>query len=204
VPFKVVTHHNPNMTFETKQTLSPRQARWQEYLARFQYEWRYIKCRTNMADPLSRRPDAHKISLAALLTRSGRQVGGSPEATAPEPAAKPEPTRETRAGRGINRWREQLPGEEPARKRRRRAPPADANTGPTPESAPDTRAAAPQRDADTPSLHEHVKQAYEHDEWFTDPGNTADLRFDDAAGLWLRGDTVVVPNDRALGQRIMH
>ena len=204
VPFTVVTDHNPNTTFETKQTLSPRQARWQEYLARFQYEWRYIKGRTNMADPLSRRPDAHKISLAALQTRSGRQVGGLPEATAPEPAVEPEPTRGTRAGRGVNRWREQLPGEEPARKRRRRAPPADVDTEPTPESAPATRAAAPQHDDDAPSLHEQVRQAYEHNEWFTDLENTAALRFDDAAGVWLRGDAVVVPNDRALRQRIMH
>ena len=87
VPFTAVTDHNPNVTFATKTTLSPRQARWTEFLARFKFEWKYEPGRTNVADPLSRRPDMHKIVLAAI-TRSG--LGGRPPPDATVPDAHPQ------------------------------------------------------------------------------------------------------------------
>ena len=62
--FTIVTDHHPLRYFDTKTDLSPRQARWAQYLSRFDYEWRWIKGTTNPADFLSRHP-----TLAAL-TRS--------------------------------------------------------------------------------------------------------------------------------------
>jgi hypothetical protein len=63
--FTVVTDHNPLVYFDTKKLLSRRQARWQEFLSRFTFQWKYIKGRENMADPLSRMP--HLVALAAML-----------------------------------------------------------------------------------------------------------------------------------------
>lgn len=38
VTFRLVTDHNPNTFFQTMPTLSRRQARWSEYLSRFNKE----------------------------------------------------------------------------------------------------------------------------------------------------------------------
>ena len=52
--FVLVTDHHPNTFLPTKQDLSGRQARWVEYLQRFQFCWRYRPGSINVADPLSR------------------------------------------------------------------------------------------------------------------------------------------------------
>jgi hypothetical protein len=206
VPFVVTTDHSPNTTFQTKQALSPRQARWSEFLSGFDFEWRYIKGHTNMADPLSRRPGAHEPALAAL-TRSGR----APSADSPPDPGPAPPARQPRAGRGVNRWRELLPGEESAPGRRRRAAPSGSWSGSdrpagggSGNAPPAARALAAEAGADNRTLHEQVRDAYQHDDWFADPENTRGLRFDAAAGVWLRNDAVVVPADAALRRRIMH
>jgi len=64
VHFTIVTDHNPLKYFDSKTDLSPRQARWAHYLARFDYEWEWIKGTTNPADFLSRNP------VFAALTRA--------------------------------------------------------------------------------------------------------------------------------------
>ena len=51
--FVLVTDHHPNKFLPTKQDLSGRQARWVEYLQRFQITWRYRPGENNVADPLS-------------------------------------------------------------------------------------------------------------------------------------------------------
>jgi hypothetical protein len=43
--------------FATKAVPSPRQARWSDYLSRFDYEIKYVPGKLNKADGLSRRPD---------------------------------------------------------------------------------------------------------------------------------------------------
>ena len=53
-PFTILTDHNPLKYFDTKQDLSPRQARWAQYLSRFDYQWEWIKGKNNPADFLSR------------------------------------------------------------------------------------------------------------------------------------------------------
>ncbi len=61
----VITNHHPN-TFSTQVTLSCRQARWSEFLQRFDFTWQYRPGRPNVADPLSKNPSY----LAAMTTRS--------------------------------------------------------------------------------------------------------------------------------------
>jgi transposase InsO family protein len=87
----VITDHHPNTFLQTQVTLSRRQARWSEYLQRFDFTWEYRPGRTNVADPLSRNP----VHLLAMRTRShspgGERAGTAgtahlPSEEAPAPA----------------------------------------------------------------------------------------------------------------------
>ena len=84
VRFTVVTDHCPNTFFQTQPNLSRRQARWSEFLQRFDFQWVYRAGRINVADPLSRNPVG---SALAVITRSWRNKevirAGQPEITAP-------------------------------------------------------------------------------------------------------------------------
>lgn len=57
VGFTIITDHHPNAHLKTQSNLSRRQARWSEYLQRFNFNWEYRPGRDNVADPLSRHPD---------------------------------------------------------------------------------------------------------------------------------------------------
>ena len=59
VGLTLVTDHNPLIYLQTQQTLSRRQARWMEFMSRFNYTWQYRPGRINVADPLSRCPTFH-------------------------------------------------------------------------------------------------------------------------------------------------
>ena len=61
-PVVLVTDHHPNIYLRTQPNLSRRQVGWVEYLERFNYEWKYIPGRLNIADPLSRKPDLYSIT----------------------------------------------------------------------------------------------------------------------------------------------
>jgi hypothetical protein len=77
VHFTVITDHNPNVYLPTMPNLSHRQARWSEFLQRFNFEWQYKPGRTNCADPLSRRPSATLTAIReALRSASRRSTGG--------------------------------------------------------------------------------------------------------------------------------
>ena len=55
--FKLHTDHGANTFLDTQPSLSRRQARWQEFLSRFHFTWKFLPgVRNNVADPLSRRP----------------------------------------------------------------------------------------------------------------------------------------------------
>jgi hypothetical protein len=55
--FTLWTDHNPNIFFSDGNTsLTARQARWQEFLGPFHFQWRYKKGPENIADALSRLP----------------------------------------------------------------------------------------------------------------------------------------------------
>jgi hypothetical protein len=56
--FTLWTDHNPNIFFSTGNTsLTARQARWQEFLGPFHFQWKYKKGPENIVDALSRLPD---------------------------------------------------------------------------------------------------------------------------------------------------
>jgi hypothetical protein len=52
----LVTDHNPLVYLQSQATLSRKQARWMEFLSRFNYDWLYRPGRINVADPISRNP----------------------------------------------------------------------------------------------------------------------------------------------------
>ena len=54
----VVIDHKPNTFLDSTPSvqLSRRQARWQEFLLRFDFKWEYCKGCANVADPISRCP----------------------------------------------------------------------------------------------------------------------------------------------------
>ena len=61
--FKLVTDHCPNTHIQSQVMLSRRQARWSEYLQRFDFTWEYRRGRDNVADPLSRLPKLNLLPL---------------------------------------------------------------------------------------------------------------------------------------------
>lgn len=71
-PFPIYTDHQSLKYLDTKNSLSPRQTRWMEKLAEFNYDIRYRKGSLNVVpDALSRRPD-HQLS---VITESSLEVG---------------------------------------------------------------------------------------------------------------------------------
>ena len=67
----LVTDHNPLVHLQEQPNLSRRQARWMEYMARFDYEWQYRKGRLNVADPISRNPALAVLYISlAVFTRA--------------------------------------------------------------------------------------------------------------------------------------
>ena len=52
----LVTDHHPNTCLPTQPSMNRRQARWSEFLQRFNFNWIYRPGRQNVADPVSRMP----------------------------------------------------------------------------------------------------------------------------------------------------
>ena len=174
IPFKVITDHNPNTHLQTQPNLSRRQARWAEYLQRFQFSWEYRPGRTNVADPLSRHPDfmLSMIKLATARTRSGN----APHTVPPVPTApkrKRNPPKQPRA-------QVMATGT---------APPVTVHI--TPEVTP--------ADIDIQQL---IQTGYDIDPWFADPSNTTILT--KRNGLWYHGPGLVVPDAHNLRRMILY
>lgn len=53
----------PNTYFASQVTLSPKKARWLDFLSRFNFEWAYRPGRLNVADPLSRAKHLPELSI---------------------------------------------------------------------------------------------------------------------------------------------
>ena len=85
-PVTVVTDHQPLTYMPTKCHLSRRQARWSEFMSRFELVWEHRPGRINIADPLSRKPS---LMFAAMSTRAAAAARQAPAA-----AAKPTPAKE--------------------------------------------------------------------------------------------------------------
>jgi hypothetical protein len=66
--FTVVTDNVANTYFKTQKKLTPKQARWQEFLAEFDFEWIHKPGRDNLvADALSRKGVEDYVSAISLL-----------------------------------------------------------------------------------------------------------------------------------------
>jgi len=64
--FTIKSDHEPLKWLQSKGTLSPRQARWCEFLSAYDYVWVYKKGETMMADALSRLPQPATCAAASL------------------------------------------------------------------------------------------------------------------------------------------
>ena len=81
----LVTDHNPLVHLQSQPSLSRRQARWMEYMARFEYDWLYRPGRLNVADPISRNPALAPIyTLLAALMRSQVKTNNNNSNTNPK------------------------------------------------------------------------------------------------------------------------
>ena len=79
--FTVKSDHEPLKYLQSKGTLSPRQARWSEFLSAYDYVWIYKKGSTMMADALSRMPTAvcaavHNADLQSPLFKAIAEATG--------------------------------------------------------------------------------------------------------------------------------
>ena len=193
--FNLVTDNQPNTFLQTQPLLSRRQARWSEYLQRFNFNWVHRPGRLNVADPLSRNPNfKHLNALLAVSTRGStgkRSVQELHSGPASDSTA-------TQAGQ--------------TRRRVASTPATGANTIPlattgkqrsadhaasSSSSGPDNQDAAwePAASADPlpdVSLIDDLVEAYAADPYFADAAKTAGLTF--AQDLWWKGDRIVVPN----------
>ena len=193
--FNLVTDNQPNTFLQTQPLLSRRQARWSEYLQRFNFNWVHRPGRLNVADPLSRNPDfKHLNALLAVSTR-GSTGKRSVQELHSDPASN---SIATQAGQ----------------KRRRVAytPATGANTIPLASagkqrsadpaasfssSGPDSQDAAQRASVSADplsdvSLIDDLVEAYAADPYFADEAKTAGLTF--AQDLWWKGDRIVVAN----------
>lgn len=83
----VVTDHKPNTFLNSKPPtlLSRRQVRWQQFLARFDFEWEYRKGAYNIADPLSRNPNLMNMDMQVLSEPSEKLINLIKESYAQDP-----------------------------------------------------------------------------------------------------------------------
>jgi hypothetical protein len=190
VKFTVVTDHNPLVHLQTQPNLSRRQARWAEYLQRFDLQWTYRPGRTNVADPLSRIPLGptaplilNAITLAAVVTRHQAK------------AVPPEPTLvRKRKAPSVEGVATTTPVDAPGHGV---PPPAQIDPTGGPIDAPRERV-GPMRGG---ILHQ-LQEGYALDAWFSDPNNTKDLTHRD--GLWWLDRRIAVPNMPGLRRGILY
>ena len=165
--FTIVTDHNPLKYFDTKQDLSPRQARWAQYLARFDYEWEWIKGSTNPADFLSRNPVY--ATLCAVITRA--QAASTTQGEANIQVANPLKPKRTR-------------------KSKYQPQPQPPNVPEPPQHthvADDAQTSHGRNNID----FDLIKLGYTKDPWFTKTDNTTQLTFRN--GLWWKGKAIALP-----------
>ena len=67
--FVVKTDHKPLTYLQGVPTLNRRQARWMEFMARFNFTWEYLAGTLNIADALSRHPSLFSAVLSVVTRR---------------------------------------------------------------------------------------------------------------------------------------
>jgi hypothetical protein len=197
VKFEIHTDHNPLVYLKTQPNLSRRQARWSDYLQRFEFEWKYVKGTENTAaDALSRAHEEplNSVTLKAMVLRTRPSARPSENTTSPQPTRKrvrntDEQTLLPRSSDRSETTRVGDGGNDPqlntaiGRSRRHLSTTVD-------EPQPPAARASPPRDLET--VIEHMSEGYKQDPWFSDAKNTADLEYRD--DLWWSGPRVAVPD----------
>ena len=191
--FTVCTDHNPLKYFDTKQDLSPRQARWAHYLTRFDYTWQWIKGISNPADFLSRHPAFAAITRSQAKAMAKASTSPSNDSAVQhfiDSLQEPKPKKKVRKGsqRKSRRKQKYSQGFEP--------PPLPQGWMPPPDLSK----------SEMRELLEHqidldlVRLGYTKDPWFSKPERTKNLRLSN--GLYFRGHAIVLPKYVDLRQRV--
>jgi hypothetical protein len=190
IHFTVVTDHNPLVSLQTQPNLSRRQARWSEYLQRFNFSWKYRPGRINVADPLSR-VQLHLLWLKSVSTRSGKLP--------PPPPLPPPPLRHgVRIPPVVH-----TPAPCPAL--------GDSQVVTAPADSPVVTSKAGTDDSplaeggvtfDNEALAAKLRAGYTLDPTFTDASQTKHWTFD--KGLWWKEGKVVVPKGDAIRNSIFY
>ncbi|KAJ9523637.1 hypothetical protein QJQ45_007339 [Haematococcus lacustris] len=219
----IVTDHNPLIYLKTQTNLSRRQARWMEFLARFNHHIEYKPGKGNVADPLSRNPaltyqmtstgsddddgEPIMVSVGAALCVSGvyalvltrRQAGLlQQQSTGQPPPAAPCPPADTRRHRRTCAdGRAVVPNP---------VAPGDEwpGGGETQlDSATHTPTASTEYSTTTgDSLIEAIIKGYSTDERFADRAYTQAYELSEA-GLWMSGGKVVVPKSPLVRRQVL-
>ncbi|KAJ9531759.1 hypothetical protein QJQ45_021908 [Haematococcus lacustris] len=216
----IVTDHNPLIYLKTQTNLSRRQARWMEFLARFDHHIEYKPGKGNVADPLSRNPglthhddddDGQPIllTMGAQLCVSGvyamvmtrRQAG-----LQVQPPFQPPP----------------VPPSQPAapRKQKRQQKRARCASGGQPppsvvpcdkwpdggekqlDSATHTPAGKTHSTTQGSSLVKAIINGYSTDDRFADRAYTQAYELSET-GLWMSGGKVVVPKSPLVKREVL-
>lgn len=202
IDFLIVSDHHPLVHLQTQPNLSRRQARWAEYLQRFTYQWEYRPGRTNVADPLSRRPFLASIKACqAKLCKIG-QVPPPSKAEGRRhrrPNVRLQPLAENPKDflltkRKATRQLSNLPTP-----RRRGSKMDDLPPPPVVLSRQAIPAALTSPDQD---IFTGITAAYKSDPWFSEAVNTSLLSFRD--GVWYRGSQIVVPDVEWIRKGILY
>ena len=218
----VVTDHQPLTYFFDKTTLSRRQARWKEFLSRFNLKFQYEAGKNNVADPVSRNPalagppadDSDEsdsddvlapvagVQWMLLLSRQQARAAGLPVAGTRRSARILEQREaSTSAAPGSP-----LPdGEEeahppPSKRRRRDSGPKQPAAGRISEAPPDE--VEPPAPPVGHELLQALQAGYKHDDRFKSPRFTQFLEHRE--GLWFSENRVIVPNYKPAKHLILH
>lgn len=187
IQFTIVTDHNPLIHLQTQPNLSRRQARWAEYLQRFNFTWAYRPGRDNVADPLSRHPlffTRIRRQIRLCNIRTSERLHKKALARASMPSDLPTPTPMPQAK---------------GKKRVRYEPRVEDITPPVHEPTLDTTDAPPDVEED---LMVAIQEGYRLDPWFSIDSNLTSLK--EEGGLWFREQKIVIPDVEYLRRGILY
>ena len=181
IDFTIISDHHPLVHLQTQPSLSRRQARWAEYLQRFHFKWEHQPGRTNVADPLSRRPFLASLRIhPARIYKVGQSLPPPPERGRRErrPNVRLQP---------ISEECPQVPLRDKDNKKGKRHLPTSRRRSKLDDlPPPPVRQSEPVNDIFT-----GISAAYKADPWFSQAVNTNLLSYRD--GIWYRGPQIVVP-----------
>jgi hypothetical protein len=210
--FTVITDHNPLVHIPTQPNLSRKQARWVEFLQRFDFKWEYRPGRINVADPLSRMYEgaspeetAHLAKPAVLNAITLAVVTRSHKVPPPPPPNPPPPSKRKRKAERLTD--SQLPVVASSQPEMRPSLDTDRALDPpaavvTEDAPAETSPCKRQEVSEDNQLLELAVAGYGSDPWFADPKNLEGLEQRD--GLWWHNNRLAVPNYPGLREAILY